>query len=308
MSLHIEIRPPATRNALYLGDDLRIDGLLASVLKSESWNLQRASGNSSALQLVQGRYYDLIVTSEKTAGRENVELLRKIWSLGSQPPVIILSSKNTTTDVIAAIREHAFSYFSQPFSSGALQRMIRLAIGTTGWDDGIEVVSVSQPGLRFRARCDFETADRLLQFLQEIEALPDPERAELATASHELLYNAIEYGGKLDPTNHIEIEYARSRDRVTCRITDHGPGFRFDQIPHAAIANPADDPTHHIDVRQQQGMRPGGYGIWVARQLVDELAYGKNGSEVLLVKYLGSSTFCRPDSEGLSTGLPQTIE
>jgi anti-sigma regulatory factor (Ser/Thr protein kinase) len=138
-------------------------------------------------------------------------------------------------------------------------------------------------------RCDFETADRLLQFLQEIEDLPEPERKQLATATRELLYNAIEHGGKLDPRNYVEIDHIRSRDMVKCRITDHGPGFTFDKIPHAAVSNPANDPTHHIRLRQEQGIRPGGYGILVARKLVDKVIYGRNGNEVQLVKYLGSA-------------------
>jgi anti-sigma regulatory factor (Ser/Thr protein kinase) len=206
------------------------------------------------------------------------------------------------------MREGAFSYFSAPFQACEIADMVHAAMAAPCWDDGIEIVSVSQQGIQFRVRCDFETADRLLQFLREIESLPDPEGAQLATASHELLYNAIEYGGKLDPTNHAEIECTRSPDQVTYRITDHGPGFRFDQIPHAAIANPADEPTRHIDVRQQQGMRPGGYGILVARQLVDELVYGKDGREVLIVKYLGSPKSHRPNSESTSLRLPQMTE
>jgi anti-sigma regulatory factor (Ser/Thr protein kinase) len=75
---------------------------------------------------------------------------------------------------------------------------------------------------------------------------------------------------------------------VICRITDHGPGFSFDKIPHAAVSNPTDDPTYHIRLRQEQDMRPGGYGILVARKMVDEVIYGRNGNEVQLVKYLRS--------------------
>ena len=33
-------------------------------------------------------------------------------------------------------------------------------------------------------------------------------------------------------------------------------------------------------------MRPGGYGVMLAKHLVDELIYGEKGNEVLLVKYL----------------------
>ena len=40
----------------------------------------------------------------------------------------------------------------------------------------------------------------------------------------------------------------------------------------------------HLLVREEHGMRPGGYGVLLARQLVDELLYSEKGNEVLLVE------------------------
>jgi len=77
---------------------------------------------------------------------------------------------------------------------------------------------------------------------------------------------------------------------VECRIKDPGEGFTLDEIPHAAIANPNDDPTYHITYREAQGLRPGGYGVLLAQHLVDELIYNEKGNEVSLVKYLDSLT------------------
>ena len=42
----------------------------------------------------------------------------------------------------------------------------------------------------------------------------------------------------------------------------------------------------HTEVREQMGLRPGGFGILMTRQLVDELLYNEAGNEVLLIKYL----------------------
>jgi hypothetical protein len=39
---------------------------------------------------------------------------------------------------------------------------------------------------------------------------------------------------------------------VTCHITDPGSGFTLDEIPHASIANPPDNPIRHISVREEQ--------------------------------------------------------
>jgi anti-sigma regulatory factor (Ser/Thr protein kinase) len=33
-------------------------------------------------------------------------------------------------------------------------------------------------------------------------------------------------------------------------------------------------------------MRPGGFGMLIVRQIVDELVYNERGNEVLMVKYL----------------------
>jgi len=73
---------------------------------------------------------------------------------------------------------------------------------------------------------------------------------------------------------------------VTCQISDPGQGFTLDEIPHAAIANPSDDPLRHIEYREARGMRPGGFGVLVTQGLVDELVYSERGNEVTLVKYI----------------------
>jgi anti-sigma regulatory factor (Ser/Thr protein kinase) len=52
------------------------------------------------------------------------------------------------------------------------------------------------------------------------------------------------------------------------------------------MANPPGDPTRHDSYREAQGLRPGGYGVLIARHLVDDLIYGEKGNDVLLIKYL----------------------
>lgn len=283
------MQPFAVKNALVVGADPEIETLLLSVLQPGSWVVLTVPDNLAALALSRSRAFDLIVTSDKTSGREDIELLRQIRRVRPHTRLIILAGESTPADVITSMRERAFSYFSKPFSLITLAEMIHNATEGPCWDDGIEVVSGTPELIRILARCDVKTADRLVHFLNEIADLPDPERNQVATAFREMLLNAIEHGGGLDPENYVEIEYVRARHMVTCHITDPGPGFTLDEIPHAAIANPADDPIRHLALRKEQGMRPGGFGVLLAQQLVDELIYGQDGNEVLLVKYLDSA-------------------
>ena len=116
--------------------------------------------------------------------------------------------------------------------------------------------------------------------------MPEVEANAVATASREMLLNAMEYGGKFQPDQWVEISYVRARHMVMCRVKDPGEGFTLDEIEHAAIANPDEDPIRHVTARDAKGLRPGGYGLLLAKQLVDELIYSEKGNEVLLVKYL----------------------
>jgi DNA-binding response OmpR family regulator len=283
------LRPLVVKDVLVVDADPEIRVLLSSILKPEVCAIHYVPDNKVALNWARAKAFDLIVTGERTSGRQDIELLGKIRLARPHTRLIILTTESTPADVIAAMHKHAFSYFSKPFSMEALAEMIRSAVEEPRWDDGIEVVSATPDWIRLMARCDLKTADRLVQFLNEMADLPAPEKNQVATAFREMLLNAIEHGAGLDPTKDVDIEYVRARRMVTCRITDPGPGFTLDEIPHAAIANPADDPIRHIAVREARGMRPGGFGVLMAQQLVDQVIYGQDGNEVMLVKYLPCS-------------------
>jgi DNA-binding NarL/FixJ family response regulator/anti-sigma regulatory factor (Ser/Thr protein kinase) len=287
--LIIEVAPPRLKKALFIDADPEIRDMLRDVLDSRRWSVRHAANNAAAFELVKESPYDLVITSDKTSGREDVELLRKIRMVRAHTRLIILTDERAPSYVIDSMRERAFSYFSRPFSMHALVDMVRMAAEGPAWDDGIEVKSATAEWIRILARCDVQTADRLLQFLHEIADLPEPEGNAVAMASREILLNAMEYGGKFQPDQWVEISFVRARHMVMCRVKDPGEGFTLDEIEHAAIANPDEDPIRHVTARDAKGLRPGGYGVLLAKKLVDELIYSEKGNEVLLVKYLATT-------------------
>ena len=40
------------------------------------------------------------------------------------------------------------------------------------------------------------------------------------------------------------------------------------------------------EVREHEGLRPGGFGLLLARQIVDEMIHSERGNEVILIKHL----------------------
>ena len=276
--------PVQQKTALIVPSGGDVDGLVTSVLVSDGWSIQHAVDNQHALALATIEPFDLIVTGRKMLDPAGVELLRKIRSSRPHVRLIILTDNFTPGDVISAMREGAFSYFSAPFQASELADMVQAAMAAPCWDDGIEVLSATPAWVRLAARCDIATADRLVQFLRGVR---DPDVPEgIISAFKEILLNAIEYGGNFDPSQHVEISILRARRAVACRVKDPGQGFSLEELRHAAINSPDDDLFSHISVREAQGLRAGGFGLLLAKHLVDDLIYSEQGNDVLLIKYV----------------------
>lgn len=120
---------------------------------------------------------------------------------------------------------------------------------------------------------------------REISDLSDDLGEQLALAVDELLRNAIEHGCN-GGGGMVQFGYLRTRRMIQFQIKDNGPGFSMDMTPHAAINNPPEEPLRHAQYRTEKGMRPGGFGIMLVKQIADELIYNEAGNEVVLVKYL----------------------
>jgi DNA-binding response OmpR family regulator len=276
--------PQKTALVVASGDD--IDELLASVLATEDWNIQRAVDNQDALSLARTKMFDLIITGLKTRGREDLELLRLIRGARPHIRLIILTDEWTPGDVIAAMRQGAFSYFSAPFEPSALAQMVRAAMAEPCWDDGIEILSATPAWVRLTARCDLLTANRLVQFLHGVGGIPQADKDQIISAFREILINAMEHGAHFDPSQHVEISFIRSRRAIACRVKDPGQGFSLHELRHATTGTSLEDLFNSVAFREEKGLRPGGFGMLLAKKLVDELIYDEKGNDVLLIKYL----------------------
>jgi DNA-binding response OmpR family regulator len=288
------------KTMLVVDPQQHVNDLLTSLVDREGWNLKEASNNQTALYLVKEAAFDLIITGQRTSGREDLELLRRLRRIRPHTRMIILAEKGTPEDVVASLRENVFSYFCAPFDKELLAHMVRLAMTERCWDDGIEVISATPKWIRLLARCTMDTADRLTQFLREAD-LPYAEREDVAVAAHEILLNAMEHGGHFDPNSYVEIGYLRMKRMVACRVKDPGKGFSFEDLRHAAINSSPADLFTHMAVREEQGLRGGGFGILLASKLVDELIYGEHGDDVVLVKYLHPESIRRTGTHPLAS-------
>ena len=276
----------SSRRLLLVDADPDVHHLLTDLLKREDRGIQDAYDAGEALDRVRAAPYDLVVAGQGGNGFDGLKLLRRMRGIRPEIKVILTGEENPAR-VIRAIRERAYSYFHKPFSEGPLADMVQQALESSSWRDDIKLISARPDWIALDVRCKLEAVERMTHFLREVEAgLPPLAREDIAAAFRELLLNAVEHGGGSNPGKRVHISLVRTARSLIVRIQDPGKGFSMDLLPHAAISNPDDAPIQHVEVRTQRGQRPGGFGILMTRNLVDELVYNQRGNEVLFVKYL----------------------
>jgi anti-sigma regulatory factor (Ser/Thr protein kinase)/CheY-like chemotaxis protein len=272
---------------LLVDADPDVHQFLTRLLKREDRSIQDVYDGREALDRVRSVPYDLVVAGQGGNGFDGLKLLRRMHEIRPETKVI-LTGEQSPARVIGAIRGRAYSYFHKPFPEGPLTDMVQQALDSSpSWRDDIKMLSAHPEWITLDVRCKLEAVERMTHFLREVEAgLPNQAREDVAAAFRELLLNAVEHGGGSDPGKRVRISLVRTARSLIVRIHDPGRGFSMDLLPHAAISNPDDAPIRHVEVRTERGQRPGGFGILMTRNLVDELVYNQRGNEVLFVKYL----------------------
>ena len=282
-------QPPSKQRILVADDDRTTRFAIVSMLKASGYKVTEAKDGAEALEKIRKFNFQLVFVDIWMPKVTGLEVLQAARSFSSCPKFVVMTSDNTPESVLSAVRGQACEYLSKPFSPKDAVEVAERALREDALGL-IEVVSAKPEWVELLIPCTHEAADRVHSFLKKLDTrLPDEQRDTIAVAFRELLLNAVEWGGKLDPNRRVRIAFVRSSRLLLYRIADPGSGFRFNKLEHAAVGQSENDPLAHVAVRDQLGLRPGGFGIAMTRAIADELIYNEAQNEVIFIKYLPES-------------------
>ena len=275
------------KKILVVDDDQTTRHVLRKVLTSAGFSATVAKDGVDGLKALKSKRFDLLLLDVWMPEMNGLDVLAALPQEGARPRVVVMTADDTPETLLKVVREQACRYVSKPVEPEALVELLHEVLSQTGVARAIEVVSARPDWVELLVPCQRAEVDRIDSFISHLEAdLPADVRESIGYAFRELLMNAIEWGGGLDPSRTVRIAFLRAKRMLLYRIADPGPGFNVEALLHAAIGHPEDDPTAHAIVREERGMRPGGFGILTVRALVDELLYNEKRNEVVFVKYL----------------------
>ena len=271
---------------LVVDDDRSTRHLIELQLRAAGFSVASEADGVAALARLEREPCDLVLLDIWMPEMDGLELMERLQKLESPPRIIVMTADDAPETLLKALRWRACRYVTKPVEPAVLVALVQEVLASEP-EKPIEVISAKADWVEMVVPCDRRTAERIQGFLAQLDAdLPEDVRSGVGQAFRELLNNAIEWGGGLDPDQTVRIAYLRAKRMLLYRISDPGRGFSFERIPHAAVSNPADNPMEHAAVREEQGLRPGGFGLVLTRAMVDELLYNEEQNEVVFVKYL----------------------
>jgi anti-sigma regulatory factor (Ser/Thr protein kinase) len=264
---------------------------LRSTFAARGHEIEPCGGDVEAVRAARQRPVDVVVTDPVTSIGEDLALAQELQHARPGIRTIARVPAVDRDRVIEALRARVFACFTPPYSDLEIVDMVRSALADDGAREDIVVISGLPYWLTLRVSCRLLTADRLVRFLTEFEAtLPEQDRDLLMAAFREMLLNAMEHGAGFNADKVVEVTAARTARAIVYHFRDPGGGFSASHAERAAATRDPEDIMTTALKRAELGLRPGGLGMLIVRQIADELVYNEKGNEVLLIKHIEPAT------------------
>ncbi|MHC5934488.1 response regulator [Nostoc sp.] len=110
---------------LLVEDDVLLSTALTDLLSANRYTIDIASNGQAGLELAISAEYELILLDWLIPKLDGITLCRQLRSQGYDKPILLLTEKNSNTDIIAGLDAGADDYVIKPFDPKALLARIR---------------------------------------------------------------------------------------------------------------------------------------------------------------------------------------
>ncbi len=288
---------------ILLIDDSEFDRKLVLTLlaKEPDWNATGCGCGEEALQLLEEKSFDLVITDLRMPGLDGLQVIKEIHNRYAALPVILITSFGNEDVALQALQQGAANYIPKRAIAERLADSVKTVLSAARRDrqrDGAQSY-VTNHSLSFRLPSDREAVPGVVAWMQDLatehDIAKDADAVRLGVALEEALLNAIIHGNLEVGSQHregdgllyeefIELHMTREpfRSRVVTlsveideeaasfQVTDEGPGFDINEIP---------DPTDPENL-----LRPSGRGLLLIHAFMDDVKFNDKGNSITLTR------------------------
>ena len=115
-------------NILVVDDERGLCAGVQEALKREGYTVDAANDARAALQLLEDRLYNLVITDIKMPGLGGLELLKEAKQRSGDALFILMTAYGTVESAVEAMKEGAYDYLSKPLDMQRLRALVVKAL------------------------------------------------------------------------------------------------------------------------------------------------------------------------------------
>ena len=289
---------------ILLIDDSEFDRqLVLRLLSSEpNWNAEACQCGDEALQRLEKRDFDLVVTDLRMPGMDGLEVIQKIHERHPMVPVILITSYGNEDIAMQALQQGAASYVPKRSMAVRLPESVRAVLSVSRRErkfaEAVELIDSQRTTITVPN--DRAVVSNVVAWMQEqatqYGVVKSHDAVRLGVALEESLMNAIIHGN-LEVSSELRQQgdgslyddfikmhalqepFCRRRvivtavlnsETATFEIRDEGPGFCLSALP---------DPLNPENL-----LRPSGRGLLLIQAFMDDVVFNDKGNCITMTR------------------------
>lgn len=115
---------------LVVEDEKDLNSIICSKLVKEGYNVDACYDGQAALDYMEAENYDGAIMDIMIPNKDGITVLREMRNAGIQVPVLFLTAKTETQDIVRELDAGASDYMTKPFEFSELMARLRVILRT----------------------------------------------------------------------------------------------------------------------------------------------------------------------------------
>lgn len=124
---------------LIVEDEKKVASFIKRGLEEDNFQVTLSHDGVDGLKRASSGEFDLIILDCMLPKKDGLSVVQELRQAGNQVPVLMLTAKSETTDVVSGLEAGADDYLVKPFAFAELQARVRALIRRSEQDRGAEI-------------------------------------------------------------------------------------------------------------------------------------------------------------------------
>jgi heavy metal response regulator len=125
---------------LVVEDEKKVAGFIKRGLEEDQYDVTVTHDGAEGAKLALENDYNLIILDVMLPKKDGVAVVKELREAGKRTPVLMLTAKTTTEDIVSGLDAGSDDYLTKPFAFAELTARVRALLRREGQDRGAEIV------------------------------------------------------------------------------------------------------------------------------------------------------------------------